>query len=79
MGAAVKKTKANGEFLVHYKEVYIVEKKFQNRAGSDDEKLQTYDFKKNQYKDVLEYIKESSCYIFYNELPISFLNLPKIS
>lgn len=31
------------------KTVYILEKKFQNGAGSVDEKLQTCDFKKKQY------------------------------
>ena len=32
------------------KTVYIIEKKFQNTAGSVDEKLQTCDFKKKQYE-----------------------------
>lgn len=30
--------------------IYIIEKKFQNSAGSVDEKLQTCDFKKKQYQ-----------------------------
>jgi len=30
--------------------IYIIEKKYQNGAGSVDEKLQTCDFKKRQYK-----------------------------
>lgn len=33
--------------------VYIIEKKFQNVAGSVDEKLQTCDFKKKQYTKLL--------------------------
>lgn len=33
-------------------------------------------FKKDEYKDVLEYIKKVRCFYFFNELPLSFLNLP---
>lgn len=35
------------------KTVYIIEKKFQHDSGSVDEKLQTCDFKKKQYKKLL--------------------------
>lgn len=75
--------------------VYIIEKKFQKQAGSVDEKLQTCDFKLQQYtklfshlnikviymyilcdwfkdpkyKDVLEYIIESNCKYFFDDLP----------
>lgn len=81
--------------------VFIIEKKFQNCAGSVDEKLQTCDFKrkqyeklfestgiqpiylyifndwfkKPQYKDVLNYIEESHCHYFFNEIPLDFLGL----
>lgn len=81
--------------------IYIMEKKFQNRSGSVDEKIQTCAFKKRQYtrllknlklsveyvyifndwfqqpeyRDALEYIIESQCYYFFNEIPLSFLQL----
>lgn len=83
------------------KTVYIIEKKFQNQAGSVDEKLQTCDFKKKQYeklvrplgyhieyiyicndwfkqrqyKDVIDYIIECECQIFFNEIPLESLHL----
>lgn len=83
------------------KTVYIIEKKFQNQAGSVDEKLQTCDFKKKQYeklvrplgyrieyiyvcndwftqkqyKDVIEYIEECKCQIFFNEISLESLHL----
>lgn len=82
--------------------VYIIEKKFQHKAGSVDEKLQTCAFKKKQYqrlfqslgiavkylyicndwfkrdeyRDVREYIEEVGCHIFFNAIPIDFLELP---
>ncbi len=82
--------------------VYIIEKKFQHDSGSVDEKLQTCDFKKKQYKkllydtnynieyiyvcndwfkqdcyrDVHDYIQSVGCHIFFNEIPLSFLDLP---
>jgi len=34
-------------------------------------------FKKEQYKDVLEYVKSVGCYYFFYELPLSFLGLPE--
>jgi len=33
-------------------------------------------FAKPEYKDVLAYIKSVGCYFFFNELPLSFLDLP---
>ena len=85
------------------KTVYIIEKKFQKRAGSVDEKLQTCGFKKkqytklvsaisfkveyiyllcdwfkqNQYKDVLEYIKEQLCDYHFNVIPLEALDIEK--
>ncbi len=81
--------------------IYIIEKKFQNGSGSVDEKLQTCDFKRKQYKklfknvgikveygyvcnywfkkdkykDVIDYIKAVKCNIFFDEIPIDFLGL----
>lgn len=45
--------------------VYILEKKFQHSSGSVDEKLQTCDFKKRQYKRLFEShdIDVEYCYI----------------
>ena len=37
-------------YNLHNNTIYIIEKKFQSGAGSVDEKLQTCDFKKKQYK-----------------------------
>lgn len=82
--------------------LYIIEKKFQNGAGSVDEKLQTCDFKKKiyqrlfsatdydveyayvcndwfrdyKYRDVHEYIESVGCHIFFNEIPLDFLQIP---
>lgn len=44
-----KKLLPDGALLVD-NTIYIIEKKFQNGAGSVDEKLQTCDFKKKQYE-----------------------------
>ncbi|WP_312312800.1 hypothetical protein [Empedobacter brevis] len=44
-----KKLLPDGALLVG-NTIYIIEKKFQNGGGSVDEKLQTCDFKKKQYK-----------------------------
>ena len=33
-------------------------------------------FAKKEYKDVLNYIKSVGCYYFFNEVPLSFLDLP---
>ena len=32
-------------------------------------------FRKPEYKDVLEYIKDVGCYYFFNEIPLDFLGL----
>ena len=92
-------------YIEEIKTVFIIEKKFQNSAGSVDEKLQTCDFKKkqytklftpldisveyiyvlndwfkkNQYTDVLNYIRECDCHYYFNEIPLDFLQLPHIS
>lgn len=84
------------------KKVFIIEIKFQEVAGSVDEKLQTCDFKKKQYqklfklleieieyvyilsdwfkkeeyKDVLNYISEVGCHYYFRTLPLDFLGLP---
>ena len=84
------------------KTLFIIEIKFQEVAGSVDEKLQTCDFKKkqysklleplgisvkyvyilsdwfkkDQYKDVLNYVEFVGCYYFFHELPLDFLGLP---
>lgn len=89
-------------FIENQNKIYIIEKKFQNVAGSVDEKLQTCDFKlkeykklftplkidveyiyifndwfnQSHYKDVLNYILESGCKYFFNEIPLSDLHLP---
>ncbi|MDD5004962.1 MAG: hypothetical protein PHS93_00460 [Candidatus Omnitrophica bacterium] len=83
--------------------LFIIEIKFQEVSGSVDEKLQTCDFKnqqytkllaplnisvkytyilndwfkKDEYKDVLSFIKSVGCYYFFDELPFDFLGLPK--
>lgn len=91
--------------FVNYRDktVYIIEKKFQSRAGSVDEKLQTCDFKRKEYKklfssigydvryiyllcdwfkkpeynDVLQYIKDVGCDYYFNEIPLDKLNIHK--
>lgn len=47
-----KKLLPDGALLVD-KTLYVVEKKYQEGAGSVDEKLQTCDFKKKQYQKLL--------------------------
>jgi len=90
-------------FVIKDKTLYVIEIKFQEVAGSVDEKLQTCDFKnkqytkllsplgisvkyvyilndwfkKEEYKDVLKYAESVGCYYFFNELPLSFLDLPE--
>lgn len=41
-------------FIIKDKTIFIIEMKFQEVAGSVDEKLQTCDFKKRQYQKLLE-------------------------
>jgi hypothetical protein len=81
---------------------YIIEKKFQQVAGSVDEKLQTCDFKKKQYiklfsllnieveymyllsdwfkkdeyKDVRDYIISVGCHFYFEYIPLQKLGLP---
>jgi len=45
--------------------LYIGEKKYQNGAGSVDEKLQTCDFKKRQYKRLVESMDNVNVEYFY--------------
>lgn len=97
-----KKLLPDDAILIHSTNtLYIIEKKFQHGAGSVDEKLQTCDFKKKQYtellsplnikveycyflsdwflreeyNDVKEYIIEVGCHYFFDNIPLSFLNL----
>lgn len=84
-------------YSVKRKELIIIEKKYQEVAGSVDEKLQTCHFKKRQYerlckplnakvqyvyvlsdwfkkpeyKDVLEYIKEVNCDYYFKGQPLN--------
>lgn len=44
--------------------IYIIEKKFQHRAGSVDEKLQTCDFKLKQYKKLANLVGFDVEYIY---------------
>jgi hypothetical protein len=88
-------------FNIEKSTLFIIEKKFQNRAGSVDEKLQTCSFKlrqykrlcsslrievhfiyllndwfkKAEYKDTLEYVTESGCQYYFDELPLKVLGL----
>lgn len=81
---------------------YIIEKKFQQVPGSVDEKLQTCDFKKRQYKklflplnieveymyllsdwykkdeyrDVRDYIVSVGCHCYFEYIPLHRLGLP---
>jgi len=83
------------------KTAYVIEVKYQITAGSVDEKLQTCDFKKKQYrkllgpagyqvefayvlnswfkkdeyKDTTDYIRESGCHYFFREIDVGFLGL----
>ena len=83
------------------KTAYVIEVKYKITAGSVDEKLQTCDFKKKQYrkllgpagyqvefayvlnswfkkdeyKDTMDYIRESGCHYFFREIDTAFLGL----
>ena len=46
------------------KTVYVIEKKFQHSPGSVDEKLQTCDFKRKQYKKLLSSVNYDVKYIY---------------
>lgn len=89
-------------YVIKDNTVYIIEIKFQNVAGSVDEKLQTCDFKKKQYqklfsalnyeveyiyvlsdwfrkeeyKDVRDYIISVGCQYYFEYLPLEKLGLP---
>lgn len=89
-------------YIPDQKKVFVIEIKFQEVAGSVDEKLQTCDFKKKQYqklfrlleieveyvyvlsdwfkkeeyKDVLNYVSEVGCHYYFKSLPLDFLGLP---
>lgn len=54
------------EALLNYlnNTIYIIEKKFQHSDGSVDEKLQTCDFKRKQYKKLFNPIKINVEYIY---------------
>ena len=64
--------------------MFIIECKHQEVAGSVDEKLQTCDFKKKQYKklmapaniDVLNYIHSVGCDYYFEYIPLQRLGLP---
>jgi hypothetical protein len=88
--------------VVDTKSVFVIEIKYQQVAGSVDEKLQTCHFKlkqyrkllantgynvfyryvfndwfsKMEYKDVLEYIRETGCHYSFKELDLGDLGLP---
>lgn len=51
-------------YIKSTKRVYIIEKKFQNCAGSVDEKLQTCDFKRRQYEKLFNPIGIKSFYLY---------------
>jgi hypothetical protein len=89
-------------FVITENTVYIIEKKFQQNAGSVDEKLQTAGFKKKQYcklfsllnieveymyllsdwyrkdeyRDVRNYIQEVGCAFYFDYIPLKKLGLP---
>lgn len=56
------------------KVIYVIEKKFQNKEGSVDEKLQTCDFKKKQYKKLL---KKTDYTVEYCYICSDWFNEPK--
>jgi hypothetical protein len=58
------------------KTLFIIEMKFQKVAGSVDEKLQTCDFKKKQYKKLVDPLKINVEYIY---LLSDWFNTPKYS
>ncbi len=89
-------------YVINDNTVYIIEVKFQIVAGSVDEKLQTCDFKKKQYrklfsslnyeveylyvlsdwfrkeeyKDVRDYIISVGCHYYFEYLPLDKIGLP---
>ncbi|MDR0650156.1 MAG: hypothetical protein LBG59_01790 [Candidatus Peribacteria bacterium] len=55
----------NAIYVITKETLYIIEIKYQEVAGSVDEKLQTCDFKKKQYKRLLKPLKlhVEYCYV----------------
>ena len=51
-------------YVIHNNTLFVIEVKFQNVAGSVDEKLQTCDFKKKQYKKLLSQLNIEIEYIY---------------
>ena len=51
-------------YLYHTNTIYIIEKKWQQCAGSVDEKLQTCDFKKKQYSKLFKPLSLNVEYIY---------------
>lgn len=51
-------------YVLKNKTIYIIEKKFQQRTGSVDEKLQTCDFKKKQYEKIFSLLDIKVEYIY---------------
>lgn len=51
-------------FIIRNKTLFIIEMKFQEVAGSVDEKLQTCDFKKKQYQKLLKGTKIKVEYVY---------------
>ena len=51
-------------YVIHNNTLFVIELKFQGRGGSVDEKLQTCDFKKKQYKKLLSQLNIEVEYIY---------------
>ena len=92
----------NAIYVIVNNTMFIIEVKYQSVKGSVDEKLQTCDFKKKQYrkllsqlnmeveyiyilndwfrkdayKDVLDYIISVGCQYYFNYIPLQKLGLP---
>ena len=92
----------NALYVIVNNTMFIIEVKSQQKTGSVDEKLQTCDFKKKQYKkllsqlnmeveyiyilndwfrkdkykDVLDYIISVGCQYYFNYIPLHKLGLP---
>ncbi len=89
-------------YVITSNTLFVIEMKFQKVAGSVDEKLQTCDFKKKQYKklmaplnieveyiyilsdwfrkqeykDVLDYVISVGCQYYFDYLPLQKIGLP---
>ena len=50
--------------VIHRKTLHIIEVKFQQVAGSVDEKLQTCDFKRKQYQKLVKDLDLLVCYVY---------------